>query len=421
MTGIDLNTEALRNHAADINSIATDAIADVVNAAGGQLTTMPTAFGIIAGPAVVPPLTGLSLAATGMATATSGVGMAIAGGVDGTAAMMELVEDELTKMLGGTPDTHGAGTSELGYDGNLVSTGTKKPWSEVRLVGPAFATMQSIADADGGFSWDVAIDGATFALDALTAVVDPGSIVFGAVAGFVLELIPPAMWFVDMLTGDPVAINGCSTTWINMGNQMRTASEDYFTSVNTVLGSWKDAGGLAYAAVGDAFGGFMGASGALCTLVGTAVTAAGFICATMRGIVIDMIGALIAWLVAEIAAGLAAASVTFGAALGPVITFCMAHVSMVCASIAGKIGKGMTKLAKLGEACGQNTTALRTAAQQLDDYSSSLKDLAHALRGTTPDIRAAATMIGDMKDLHKVVKRTDSLLGPILDPPDIPA
>ncbi|MEV3938323.1 hypothetical protein AB0K52_20395 [Glycomyces sp. NPDC049804] len=189
---------------------------------------------------------------------------------------------------------------------DLVATESDVP----EQLGAAFAgagiveSYAGLAMAIDSGSWiDASVAGLGAALETVGAVIDPIGTLASAGVGWLIEHVQPLQDALDMLAGDPEAVEANAMTWDNIANECFAMSEEMTASLAEV-GSWVGVAADAYRDKGDANADVLGCVGGTALSLATATRGAGELVTMVREFVRDFvaecIGSLIAW-AAEVA------------------------------------------------------------------------------------------------------------------------
>lgn len=212
-------------------------------------------------------------------------------------------------------------------------------------------------DAHGGASQaaDVAIAGAGAVVDTVAALADPLNALINAGVGWLLQHISFLREPLDMLLGNPDAINAEIDKFKTAAAQVRAEAQQHGTNVAKSQ-SWQGGTADNYRAQMDQLGGELGALAHTLDGTATVIAVSGTLVMTIRGIVYGLISQFISNLIEEALLALASSWFTLGGSVAAFIGETIAKAAEVASKIAGKLSKlveelagNASRMAKLGE------------------------------------------------------------------------
>jgi len=168
------------------------------------------------------------------------------------------------------------------------------------------------------------------------AAIDPFGYLMSSVASFLMEHIQPLKDMLDSVAGNPPVIQSYADTWGNVSKALGERKTDFDNAVKNGTTGWTGAGADAYrkfaAEHSDALSGAATVAGAISTVTMIMGQVVSFVRETVRQLIADLVGKLIAWVMEEVF------SLGFGT---PVV---VAQASAAIAKWGKKIGELLKKL-----------------------------------------------------------------------------
>ncbi|MEV6647616.1 hypothetical protein [Amycolatopsis sp. NPDC051371] len=168
------------------------------------------------------------------------------------------------------------------------------------------------------------------------AAVDPFGYLMSSVASFLMEHIQPLKDMLDSVAGNPPVIQSYADTWGNVSKALGERKTDFDNAVKNGTTGWTGDGADAYrkfaAEHSDALSGAATVAGAISTVTMIMGQVVSFVRETVRQLIADLVGKLIAWVMEEVF------SLGFGT---PVV---VAQASAAIAKWGKKIGELLKKL-----------------------------------------------------------------------------
>ncbi|MGW5747051.1 hypothetical protein [Amycolatopsis sp. NPDC003861] len=168
------------------------------------------------------------------------------------------------------------------------------------------------------------------------AAIDPFGYLMSSVASFLMEHVQPLKDMLDSVAGNPPVIQSYADTWGNVSKALGERKTDFDNAVKNGTTGWTGAGADAYRAFAaehsDALSGAATVAGAISTVTMIMGQVVSFVRETVRQLIADLVGKLIAWVMEEVF------SLGFGT---PVV---VAQASAAIAKWGKKIGELLKKL-----------------------------------------------------------------------------
>ncbi|MEU0535638.1 hypothetical protein [Amycolatopsis tolypomycina] len=168
------------------------------------------------------------------------------------------------------------------------------------------------------------------------AAIDPFGYLMSSVASFLMEHVQPLKDMLDSVAGNPPVIQSYADTWGNVAKALGERKTDFDNAVKNGTTGWTGAGADAYRAFAaehsDALSGAATVAGAISTVTMIMGQVVSFVRETVRQLIADLVGKLIAWVMEEVF------SLGFGT---PVV---VAQATAAIAKWGKKIGELLKKL-----------------------------------------------------------------------------
>ncbi|WP_410572733.1 hypothetical protein [Amycolatopsis sp. cmx-4-61] len=168
------------------------------------------------------------------------------------------------------------------------------------------------------------------------AAIDPFGYLMSSVASFLMEHVQPLKDMLDSVAGNPPVIQSYADTWGNVSKALGERKVDFDNAVKNGTTGWTGAGADAYRAFAaehsDALSGAATVAGAISTVTMIMGQVVSFVRETVRQLIADLVGKLIAWVMEEVF------SLGFGT---PVV---VAQATAAIAKWGKKIGELLKKL-----------------------------------------------------------------------------
>ncbi|MFJ7212371.1 hypothetical protein [Amycolatopsis sp. NPDC098790] len=168
------------------------------------------------------------------------------------------------------------------------------------------------------------------------AAIDPFGYLMSSVASFLMEHVQPLKDMLDSVAGNPPVIQSYADTWGNVSKALGERKTDFDNAVKNGTTGWTGTGADAYrkfaAEHSEALSGAATVAGAISTVTMIMGQVVSFVRETVRQLIADLVGKLIAWVMEEVF------SLGFGT---PVV---VAQASAAIAKWGKKIGDLLKKL-----------------------------------------------------------------------------
>ncbi|GAB3298305.1 WXG100 family type VII secretion target [Parasphingorhabdus pacifica] len=213
------------------------------------------------------------------------------------------------------------------------------------IVDSARATRDAFANEDWG---EFAASGGVLALDALITTIDPIGSALAAGVGWLMEHFSPLREALDFVAGDPNAIKEGADTWEQVKTDLEKLAQEIPGQVQTDTAGWAGPACNAYRQRSAELAEGVEAMSVSAGTASGAIATAGTMVATCRGLLRDIIAAVVAELIKGALAALAGSVVSFGATVAGYLGYAAGRVGMTLAKIATKISQLLGKLGKAG-------------------------------------------------------------------------
>lgn len=178
-------------------------------------------------------------------------------------------------------------------------------------------SVGKLGDAISSGDWSGV--GAGEALDVLGAIVNPVDALASAGVSWLMENVQPLREALDMLAGDPAAIQGYAQQWRDQAQKVTASAGELGDYVQRDTAAWLGDAGEAYRKQAAEQVDGVGAAGATAESVARAVETAGQVCAAVRMIVKELIAEFVSRVLMRLPIWLGELSATAGLALPLVI------------------------------------------------------------------------------------------------------
>lgn len=178
-------------------------------------------------------------------------------------------------------------------------------------------SMQSIGDAISSGDWSEV--GAGEALDVLGAIVNPVDALASVGVDWVMENVGPLREALDMLAGDPGAIQGYAGQWRQQAETVVNSSTNLGDSVTNDTASWLGEAADAYRAQSAQQIDGVAAAGGAAEAVARAIETAGQVCAAVRMLVKELIAECVSTIITRLPIWLGSVAASAGLSLPLVI------------------------------------------------------------------------------------------------------
>jgi uncharacterized protein YukE len=229
-------------------------------------------------------------------------------------------------------------------------------------------SITSDAESEGQQVVDVALSATGAVIDTVGAAIDPFGAIVSAGVGWLLEHVSFLREPLDALLGNPDEINANTDALKSAAVEMHTIAEEHRQDLTTIA-SWTGEAADAYHASLSQLAEELESMGK--TLDGTAavVGISGMLVVTLRGIVFDIIAALITELIRYALIAAASAAFTFGGSIAAFVGVAGARAAATAARISGKIAKLLSGLGRQAGRLSELGRAMSRLADGLDRFA----------------------------------------------------
>lgn len=284
-------------------------------------------------------------------------------------------------------------------------------WDASGIFGSAANTIYDGAKGDWGA---VAGDLAAVGMDLLGFVTNPLGSLLSAGIGWLIEHIGFLKEGLDLLAGDPDAVNAMATTWSNIAKRMRETSEKYSDTLDTLSGSQGAAIDGYRKAVQD-FSTVVAGGAGHATSAAQAMTVAASAVGVVRGAVRDAIATFVSNAIIKFAAATALAPVTFGASQAAFIADTVAQGAITAGKNAKKISKVVKQLEKVADDAKNSRNMIKGTTKNLDktvaNYNRDAAKHANQALNMAKKAQAGKLDAGDAKRLEALGEQGEKLKG----------
>ncbi len=257
--------------------------------------------------------------------------------------------------------------------------------------------------ADGNWG-GLAVDAVVGGLDYLTFVEDPLQGLLSAGIGWLIDHVSFLSEPLDYLAGNADLVTEKSQTWKNISQALQTSSQDYATSAQALTSQYTGKASSAYAASAKNFADLVSTTAKHADNAATAMTVAGALVGTTRGIVRDTISSFVAQAVEKWAITAATSFFDFGASIPIFIGDEVYEGSITAEKISGKLTELTQTLKRLEDAASKGAKDLDTT---ISAVKRSIKSEAGWVTRTTKDVSSAAhTSSTTAQDLFKAAEHS---------------
>jgi uncharacterized protein YukE len=228
--------------------------------------------------------------------------------------------------------------------------------------------ITSDAESEGEQVVDVALSATGAVIDTVGAAIDPFGAIVSAGVGWLLEHVSFLREPLDALLGNPDEINANVDALKSAAAEMKTIAEEHRQDLGTIA-EWTGEAADAYHGSLTQLAEELDSMGL--TLDGTAavVGISGMLVTTLRGIVFDIIAALITELIRYALIAAASAAVTFGGSIAAFCGVAGARAVATATRIAGKISKLISGLGRQAGRLADLGRAMQNLADGLDRFA----------------------------------------------------
>ncbi|QUG99505.1 hypothetical protein HUO13_00635 [Saccharopolyspora erythraea] len=271
-------------------------------------------------------------------------------------------------------------------DGKAVESGAHT--AGAGIVDSARATWTAFSNEDWG---EFAASGGVLALDAMITAIDPIGSALAAGVGWLMEHLYPLREALDFVAGDPNAIKEGADTWQEVKADLEKLAGEIPGQVQAHTAEWSGPACNTYLQRSKELAEGVEAMSVSAGTASGAIATAGTMVATCRGLIRDIIAAVVAELIKGALAALAGSVVSFGATVAGYLGYAAGRVGMTLAKIATKISQ---LLGKLGKAGTHLAKALDDMAEASAKVGAKLTTGGAKAFPTSPGLGGAATAAG---------------------------
>ncbi|MFR9731805.1 WXG100 family type VII secretion target [Saccharopolyspora sp. MS10] len=271
-------------------------------------------------------------------------------------------------------------------DGQAVESGAHT--AGAGIVDSARATWSAFNNEDWG---EFAASGGVLALDALITAIDPVGSALAAGVGWLMEHLAPLREALDFLAGDPNAIKAGADTWQEVKAELEKLAGEIPGQVQAHTAEWQGKACDAYVQRSAELAEGVEAMSVSAGTASAAIATAGTMVATCRGLIRDIVAAVVAELIKGALAALAGSVVSFGATVAGYLGYAAGRVGMTLSKIATKVSE---LLGKLGKAGTHLAKALDDMAEASAKVGAKLTTGGAQVFPTSPGLGGAATAAG---------------------------
>jgi hypothetical protein len=248
----------------------------------------------------------------------------------------------------------------------------------------------------------VAGDLAAFGMDLLGFVTNPMGSLLSAGIGWLIEHIGFLKEGLDLLAGDPDAVNAMALTWSNIAKRMQETADKY----SGTLGALSQSQGAAidgYRKAVQDFSNVVAGGASHATSAASAMTVAASAVGVVRGAVRDAIASFVSNAIIKFAAASALTPITFGASQAAFIADTVVQGTITAGKNAKKISKVVKQLEKVADDAKKSRDMIKGTTRNLrDSVKTYNQDAAkHAQQALHMAKKAQAGKL-DAKDVDKL-------------------
>ncbi|WP_051386356.1 hypothetical protein [Actinokineospora inagensis] len=246
-------------------------------------------------------------------------------------------------------------------------------------------------------------------MDLLGYAMDPLGSVLSGVLGWLIEHISFLKEGLDLLAGDPDAVNAMANTWSDIAEQLQQTAEKYSGAL-AALDGCQGTAVAAYRASVDNFAKVVAGGADHAKSAATAMTAAADVAGVVRGAIRDAITQFCSDAIIKFAAASALAPVTFGGSEAAFIADEVAEGATLAGENAAKVSKVVTKLEKVAKDAKQSRGAMIGSSKKLKEATRAYhKTLALQTGKSAKAVKEAANGANRADKLAKLGDQGDRL------------
>lgn len=265
----------------------------------------------------------------------------------------------------------------------------------------------AIRDGENGNWGGLAVDALSGGLDYLSFVEDPLQGLLSAGIGWLIDHVSFLSEPLDYLAGNADLVTEKSQTWKNISQSLQQSSHDYSTSAQALTSQYTGKASSAYAASARNFADLVSTTAKHADNAATAMTVAGVLVGTTRGLVRDTISQFVSQAVEKWAITAATSFFDFGASIPIFIGDEVFEGSKTAEQISAKLTELAQTLKRLEDAASQGAKGLDTT---ISAVKRSIRSEAGWVTRSTKDVSAAAhTSSTTAQDLFKAAGTRTSI------------
>ncbi|MEU0885257.1 hypothetical protein ABZ345_42260 [Lentzea sp. NPDC005914] len=268
-----------------------------------------------------------------------------------------------------------------------------------------------------GFNGDwtaVLGDLAGLGMDLLGFVTNPLGSLLSAGIGWLIEHIGFLKEGLDLLAGDPDAVNAMAATWSNIAKRMQETADKYSGTLNTLSGA-QGAAIDGYRKTVQDFSNVVAGGAGHATSAAQAMTVAASAVGVVRGAVRDAIASFVSNAIIKFAAATALAPVTFGASEAAFIADTVAEGAITAGKNAKKISKVVKQLEKVANEAKNSRNMIKGTTKNLEKtvtkYNQDAVKHANKALNTAKKAQAGKLDADDVKKLKEIGEQGEKLKG----------
>lgn len=170
------------------------------------------------------------------------------------------------------------------------------------IIGPVANIAGSIQD---GSAFGALSGALSLVTDVAATLVDPIAALGSSVANLLLTYMPPLPQYLDALVGNPGAVEGMASTWVNIAQRIGELRDDIVQTTGETLEDWTGPAATAYQSMVDVFAqvmdGVRQAGDAIATGLQLASAIISLVQTIVKQLVSDLVGQLISAVVETLA------------------------------------------------------------------------------------------------------------------------
>ncbi|MCI2418636.1 hypothetical protein MOQ72_14445 [Saccharopolyspora sp. K220] len=247
-------------------------------------------------------------------------------------------------------------------------------------VDSARATFTALSNEDWG---EFAASAGVLALDGLITAIDPIGVALAAGVGWLMEHFFVFRDILDFFAGDPVAIKSGADTWQQVRGDLEKLAGQIPSTVDQHTADWSGPAGDAYRQRSEELAHGVAAMSVAAGTASATIATAGTMVATCRGLIRDIIAAVVAELVKGALAAIASSVISFGASVAGFLGYAVGRIGMTVAKCTAKIAQLVAKLGKAGS----------YLARAIDDMAKTMAEVGGKLAGADGKLGATGNAI----------------------------